>query len=384
MLRIPAAAALAAGIVSGGLLMAGCGRTETAAPPADARAPVAVAVASVQGTDEPVVIEATGSFEPDESSDVAPAASGRVIATPVDVGQFVSQGAVLIRIQDVDAKLRLEEARAAAERAEANLKLAESQNALAQSTARRNEKLLAGGLVPQTVADEARTQADTAGNSVLVARASLAQARAQLALAEKAVADVVVSAPFAGYVAARRVAAGEFVQPSTSVLTLMRLDPLRLRLTIPAVQAGQIRTGQTVQARVDAFPDKIFEGKITALNPAIAAESRSFAVEARVANPGALLKPGMFAVASVQQGNTERALLVPRRAVIEDVNTNSFRVYVIDQENRARLRVVQLAARQPQPQVTRLLGGVKEGERVATTRLGDLYDGAQTTAELSR
>ena len=382
MPRIRAAAALC--IASGALLVASCGRTETAAPAPDARPPVPVAVAPVQGIDEPIVIEATGSFEPDESSDVAPAASGRVIATPVDVGEFVPRGAVLIRIQDVDAKLRLEETRAAVERAEANLKLAESQNALAQSTARRNEKLLAGGLVPQTIADEARTQAETAANTVLVARASVAQVRAQLALAEKAVADVVVAAPFAGYVAERRVAAGEFVQPSTAVLTLLRIDPLRLRLSIPAVQAGQVSTGQTVQARVDAFPDKMFEGKITALGPAIAAESRSFAVEARIANPGALLKPGMFAVATIQQGGTQRALLVPKRAVVEDVNTNSFRVYVIDQGNQARLRVVQLGARQVQPQVTKLLGGVKEGERVATSRLGDLYDGAVVAIEPSR
>ena len=383
MLRMRSAAALAS-VATAVVLFTGCGRTETAAPAADARPPVSVSIAPVHGSDEPVVIEATGSFEPDESSDVAPAASGRVTATPVDVGQFVPQGAVLIRIQEVDARLRLDEARAAVERAEANLKLAESQNALAQSTAQRNEKLLAGGLVPQTVADEARTQAETAANSVLVARASLSQARAQLALAEKAVADVVVSAPFAGYVAERRVAPGEFVQPSTSVLTLLRIDPLRLRLTIPAVQAGQVRTGQAVQARVDAFPDKVFEGKITALTPTIAAESRSFAVEARIPNPGALLKPGMFAVASIQQGGTERALVVPRRAVIEDVNTNSFRVYVIDQENKARLRVVQLAARQTNPQVTKVLSGIKEGERVATSHLGELYDGGPVTIDALR
>lgn len=383
MLRIPAAAALAAFVASAALWVAGCGRTETAAPAAEARPTVPVTVAPVQGVDEPIVIEATGSFEADESSNVAPAASGRVTATPVDVGQFVSQGAVLIRIQDVDARLRLGEATAAVERAEANLKLAESQNALAQSTAQRNEALLARGLVPQTVAEEARTQAETAANSVLVARASLSQARAQLALAEKAVADVIVSAPFAGYVAERRVAAGEFVQPSTPVLTLLRIDPMRLRLAIPAVQAAQIKTGQTVLARVDSFPEKVFEGRITALTPAIAAESRSFVVEARIPNPGALLKPGMFAVASIQQGGTERALLVPKRAVVEDVNTNSFRVYVIDQENIARLRVVQLGARQTQPQVTKLRAGIKEGERVATSRLGDLYDGAPVAIEPS-
>ena len=377
-------AGLAAGALSAVLFTVGCRGSETAAPAAENRPPASVSVAPVKGVDEPVIIEATGSFQPDESSDVAPAASGRVTATPVDVGQYVPQGAVLIRIQAVDANLRLDETKAAVARAEANLKLAESQNALAQTTAKRNTALLAGGLIPQTVADEARTQAENAANQVLVARASLAQTRAQLALAEKAVADVVVSAPFAGYISQRRVAAGEFVQPSTAVVTLLRIDPLRLQLTIPGVQAGQIKAGQMVHARVDAFPGQVFEGKITSVNPAIAAESRSFLVEARIPNPGSVLKPGMFAVATVDQGRTERAMLVPKRAVIEDVNTNSFRVFVIDKDNKARLRVVQLAARQSQPELTKLLGGVKEAEQVATSNLADLYDGAPVTTSTSR
>lgn len=369
-------AALAACVACIPLITAGCNHTETAPPPAEVKPAAAVAVAPVKGVDEPVIVEATGSFQADESSDVAPDSSGRVLATPVDVGQHVAKGAVLIRIQGVDANLRLDEARAAVQRAEANLKLAESQNSLAQTTAKRNEALLKGGLIPQTTADEARTQAETSANNVAVARASLAQVKAQLALAEKAVADVVVLAPFDGYISQRRVAVGEFVQPSTAVATLLRIDPLRLQLTIPSVQAGQIAVGQPVTARVDAFPGQVFSGKIAAVNPSIAAESRSFIVEARVPNPGGQLKPGMFAVASIDQGRTERAMLVPRRAVIEDVNTNSFRVFVIDKDNKARVRVVQLAARQNQPDSTKILTGIKEGERVATSSLADLYDGA--------
>jgi RND family efflux transporter MFP subunit len=373
-------AALAACVACIPLISAGCNRTETASRPPEARPPAAVAVAPVKGVDEPVIVEATGSFQADESSDVAPESSGRVLATPVDVGQHVAKGAVLIRIQAVDANLRLDEARAAVQRAEANLKLAESQNALAQTTAKRNEALLKGGLIPQTTADEARTQAETAANSVLVARASLAQVKAQLALAEKAVNDVVVLAPFAGYISQRRVAVGEFVQPSTAVVTLLRIDPLRLQLTIPSIQASQVAVGQAVTARVDAFPGKTFEGRISAVNPLIAAESRSFIIEAKVPNPNGELKPGMFAVASIDQGRTERAMLVPKRAVIEDVNTNSFRVFVVDTDNKARVRVVQLAARQTQPDSTKILTGIKEGERVATTNLADLYDGALVTA----
>jgi hypothetical protein len=72
-------------------------------------------------------------------------------------------------------------------------------------------------------------------------------------------------------------------------------------------------------------------------------------------------------------------MLVPKRAVIEDVNTNSFRVFVVDKDNMARVRVVQLAARQNQPETTKILTGIKEGERVATSNLADLYDGAVVT-----
>ena len=354
------------------------GAGEPAATAAAQQAATSVTVAPVSGVDEPVTLEATGSFQPDEASDVAPEASGRVVATPVDVGQFVKSGQVLVRIQGVDAGLRLDEARAAATRAEANVKLAESQNALAQTTAQRYASLLATGDVSKTVADQARTQAETSTQSVNTARASLAEARAQLALAEKAVSDVVVAAPFSGYISERRVSLGEYVQPSAPVMTLLKIDPLRLQLTIPGVQAGQVTVGQKVTARVDAFPDRSFDGQITAINPSISAESRSFTVEARVPNRDATLKPGMFAVATIDQGRTARALVVPRRAVVEDVNTNSYRVFVVDGQNRARLRVVQLAARQ-QGDTMRLLAGIKEGERVATSNIADLYDGAQVT-----
>jgi RND family efflux transporter MFP subunit len=359
----------------------GCGdraSTEPAPRPTQAPTTVGVTAATVKTQDEPVTLEATGSFEADESSDVAPDSSGRVIATPVDVGQFVRSGSVLVRLQGIDAGLRLDEARAAVSRAEANLKLAESQNTLAQTTAQRYASLLATGDVSSTVADQARTGAETSVQNVNTARAMVAQARAQLALAEKAVADVAVLAPFSGYIGERRVSLGEYVQPSTAVVTLLKIDPLRLRLMIPGVQAGQVRIGQTVTARVDAFPEQSFTGRIAAVNPAISAESRSFVVEARVPNPDALLKPGMFAVATIDQGRTAKVMLVPRRAVIEDANTNSYRVFVIDKDNKARLRVVQLAAREL-GENTRILSGLQDNDRVATSNLAELYDGADVT-----
>lgn len=374
----PALAALATvGLLAGS---AGCSRDADPAAEAAATTTIAVAVAPVQSADEPVTIDATGGFEAAESSDVAPETSGRVSATLVDIGDYVKAGAVLVRVTGVNAGLRLDEARAAADRAESNLKLAEAQNTLAQTTAARYAALLATGDVSRTVADQAKTQAETALQSANTARASLAEARAQLALAEKAVADVVVAAPFSGYISDRKVSTGEYVQPSTAVVTLVSLDPLRLRLTVPGAQAGLVAVGQTVTATVDAFPGRTFLGRITAISPALAAESRSLLVEARVPNPGGDLKPGMFAVAQLDTGRRMTVLSVPRRALIDDQNTNSYRVFVVDKENRARLRVVQLAARQPADTV-KILSGVSEGERVATTHLADLYDGLTVTID---
>jgi membrane fusion protein (multidrug efflux system) len=347
---------------------------------ARAQAPEAVAVdvAVTTGRDEPVTLQATGSFVADEASDVAPEASGRVVATPVDVGQYVHEGAVLVRLQGVDAGLKLDGARAAVARTEAALKLAESQNSLAQTTAERYERLLATGDLSREVADQAHTQAETSQQNVNTARASVAEARAQLAIAEKAYADVVVAAPFSGYISARKVSVGEYVQPSTPVVTLLKVDPLRLQLTVPGVEAAHVSLGQRVTATVDAYAGRAFTGEITAVNPAIVQESRSLLVEARVRNPDAVLKPGMFAVAQIDQGRTTRALFVPREAVIEDVNTSSYRVYVIGSDGRARLKVVLLAPRQSGP-LTRIVSGIAEGDRVATTSLAKLYDSARVT-----
>src|SRR4029453_16423513 len=115
--------------------LGGC-RREAALDAAKAQTPASAPVRSavVIGQDEPVTLQATGSFVADEDSDVPPEAAGRVVATPVDVGQYVKQGTVLVRLRGVDAGLRLDEAKAAVARAEANVRLAESQNTLAQRT----------------------------------------------------------------------------------------------------------------------------------------------------------------------------------------------------------------------------------------------------------
>jgi len=132
---------------------------------------------------------------------------------------------VLVRLRGVDAQLKLDEAQAAARRADANVALAESQNTLAQTTSQRyGQPPGHTGDVSRTVADQARTQAETQQQTVLTARAVARGAQAQLALAQKALGDVVVTAPFPGYISARQVSVGEYVQPMNPVVTLVEIE----------------------------------------------------------------------------------------------------------------------------------------------------------------
>ena len=341
------------------LAISGC-RNNAVEPVTQARAAISVAAAPVVGTDEPVTIEATGSFQADESSDVAPEASGRRrrhagrrrAACPSGRGARSPAGC--------GRRPPARRSAAAVARAEANVKLAESQNELAQTTAQRYASLLATGDVSRTVADQARTEAETSIQNVNTARASLAQARAQLALAEKAVSDVVVAAPFAGFISERKVSLGEYVQPSTAVVTLLKIDPLRLQLRIPGVQAGADRRGSGRHGDGRRVPGQIVRGTRRPRSTRRSRRSRARSSS----RPGCQTRRRCSSRACSRSRRSirdepQRVLLVPRRAVVEDVNTNSYRVFVVDKDNRARLRVVQLAARQ-QGDTIRLLGGVQQ------------------------
>jgi RND family efflux transporter MFP subunit len=419
-------------LVIASLIAAGCGGAKGEQPAAKAgkteETVIEVRTARAEMREVPATMEVTGTFVADESSDVAPEIEGQVAATPVDVGTFVRKGALLVQLSPRDAEIRLQQARAAEEQASAGLRQAQArvgmlnggkfdatqvpevvaaranyESALAQaklatSDATRYSELLKTGDIARTVYDQAQTRAATMDAQAAAARqqyeaalngarqsaqavegaaASLASARAQVALAEKALADTAIRAPFDGHVTARAVSAGEWVTKNTKVVTVARIQPIKANLQVPEAEAARIRQDNKVVASVQAYPDRRFEGVITAVNPAIDPASRAFTVEATFTNRETVLRPGMFATASIVQGEGQRVAFVPRSAVQVDPNTDSYRVWVVE-GNAARLRVVQIG-RQTGDLVP-VTSGLNEGEVIATTNLNNLYDGAPVRA----
>jgi multidrug efflux pump subunit AcrA (membrane-fusion protein) len=375
--------------------------------------------------DVPVHIQAAGSFIAEESSDVAPAMGGRVAATPVEIGDFVRKGQVICRLEERDAQLRLEQARAGLEQARFIYRQAQSrvgitgdakfnpeavpevasahaayQSALASAKlaaadAKRYENLVKSGDVSQSAYEKFKTQQETAeaaANSarkqyeaqvnaaqqgfraIDAAQASLAASESQVALAQKGLEDTGIRAPFDGFITDRPVSVGQWLGTNSKVATLVHISTVKLRLQIPEQQAALVKNGMAVTARVAAYPDRNFAGKVIAVVPSVDSNSRAFTAEARFDNAKAELRPGMFANAKVMLPNTERAVFVPSKAVFYDNTTDANHIYSIV-NGAAHLNVV-LKGDADGDQV-RILSGLKGDETAIVDHLDSLYDGAR-------
>jgi multidrug efflux pump subunit AcrA (membrane-fusion protein) len=406
------------------VFLAGCASNQAATTTQATPQKIAVTTARAVARTISASFEETGTFNADESSDIAPLVAGRVLSTPVNVGDFVKQGQVVCELDHRDAELRLEQARAqlnqatsAVSQAEsriglrgastfdaasvpevaaarANYESAQAQARLAAADAKRYESLVASGDISASAYDKARTQQETADamahaarqqyeaalngarqgfGAVETAQAGLAAARAQLAQAEKGLEDTTIRAPFDGHITARPVAAGEYVALTNKIATVVRMGSLKLELQTPEQRAARAKIGMPVTAQVSAYPDREFSGKVTAINASVDPGSRIFIVEARFDNAGSELRPGMFATARVQLPGGETAVFVPQSAVLRDKTTDSNQVFTIE-NGKARLRVVVVG--EAEGGQIRIASGLSGNETVAMNHLSELFDGA--------
>ncbi|HEY0546938.1 MAG TPA: efflux RND transporter periplasmic adaptor subunit [Pyrinomonadaceae bacterium] len=359
----------------------------------------------------PRFFEATGSLAADAQTDVAPAVAGKVVSVGVDLGSYVQQGAVLVRLDDRDSRIRLEQAQAqvaqaqsAVRQAEARIGLRSGQNfdpnnvaevrsarvalELAEKNLRRFEKLIESGDVSRSGYDQQRAQRDQLQQqyeaqltqarqnfaAVQTALSAVDAAQTQVLSARKAINDAVVLAPMSGYVSDRPADIGEYVTTSSKVATIVRTNPLRMKIDIPEQAISEVRVGQSVSLTVSAYPDRTFNGRVARVSPSVSATSRTLTVEAEVENGDNTLKPGQFATVRILLPQTEPAVLIPARAVRTEAGTS--RVFVI-KDGRAQQRLVRLG--QSEGDLIEVKTGVAADELVATSNVEQLSDGMAVT-----
>ena len=297
------------------------------------------------------VISTIGDLAPIQGVSLSADGQGIVTKIGFENGQAVEAGDILIQL---DTTVE-----------EAQLKASQAQLELARLEANRSRELLEKNTISQSQLDTAQAQ--------------LNQLQATVASLEALIQKKIVRAPFAGRVGIRMVNIGQYVNPGQALVPLQKLDQLYVNFTLPERDVPRLNTGDTVRVTVDAFPDRTFEGKLTAVNPQVNPMTRNIGIQAMIDNPQEVLRPGMFARVEVVLPEQKSLVVVPSTAVYYNAYGNS--VFIIEQQKGkdgqeflgVRQQFVKLGDRRGD--LIAVVEGVKPGEKVVSAGVFKLRNG---------
>jgi RND family efflux transporter MFP subunit len=359
--------------------------------------PAPVKVARVTATVMERIITVSGSLTAQDVSPLSVKVPGRMMSIEVDLGSVVKRGQVIAQVDRRDYELRIKQAEAMLAQARALLGLPlegnddlidlEQTSRVKQARAVRNEaeknKERIRKLSEQKVLSESELEVATVNYEVALnqfqnaleevrnRQAILKQRRAEYDLARQQLEDTTIRAPFDGAVQERRANLGEYLPEGTPVVTLVRIDPIRLRVEVSERDAHRIRADQKVRVFVEGDTN-IYRGQITRLSPAITEQNRMLVVEADVPS-GGVLRPGSFARAEIVTAGDSPALTVPPAAIVTFAGIE--KVFVVE-DGKAVEKFITTGDR-TQDRVE-IVAGLKEGERVVLNP-GGLQTGQPVT-----
>ena len=264
--------------------------------------PTNVTVAEAKSEVIPNLLNAVGDLAAVHQVNVTSDVNGRVTQIMFQAGSTVKAGTPLVQLFDAPEQGDLASFKAQAKVAELNLD--------------RAKQLASRQFGPQATVDTAQAAFD--------------QAQAGISRTEAVISQKLVRAAFDGDLGVRRVEVGQYLTAGTQIVTLTDLSAVYANFTVTEKDSGTLKVGQTVRITVDAYPGRKFEGKLTTIEPQIAAETRNIRVQATIQNPDKILKPGMFATTTVVLPDKPAVITVPETAV--DYTLYGDSVYLITEK----------------------------------------------------
>ncbi len=298
-------------------------------------------------------LEAIGTLRAVKGADLSLDVPGVVASISFNSGDDVEQGAPLLKLRVEDDLAKLESLQAMAE--------------LSEIVNQRDQKQFKMQAVSQATLD---TDA-----------ANLKNAKAQVVQQQAIIDKKFLRAPFAGHLGIRAVDLGQYLAAGTVIVTLQALDPIFVDFFLPQQAVDQVRLGQSVVVKVDAFKDQTFAGEISAINSKVDAGSRNVQIRATLKNPEHKLLPGMYATVDIATGSPQSYLTLPQTAIT--YNPYGDTVYVVDSKAADATGKPQLIARQTfvttgptRGDQVAVLKGIEEGDLIVTAGQIKLHNGS--------
>ncbi len=322
--------------------------------------PIAVAAAPTSAQEWQAQLEAVGSLRAVNGADLSFEVAGLVDAIHFKSGDEIRAGTLLVELRaDTDT---------------AQLHALEATAELANVNYQRDLKQLKVQAVSQATVD--------------TDQANLKNAQALVTQQKASIEKKMLRAPFAGRLGIRLVDLGQFINAGTPVVTLQALDPIYVDFYLPQQSISQLKVGQQVTAKVDAFPKDVFSGEIAAISPEVDAATRNVQIRATLKNPDHRLLPGMYATVDVASGAPQRYVTLPQTAITYNSYGNT--VFLIEEKGRGPDGKPQLVARQSfintgptRGDQVAVLDGIKEGDTVVVAGQFKLRNGVPVVIDNS-
>ncbi len=292
-------------------------------------------------------LSAVGTVTPIRGTMLTSGLAGKVREIHFESGQRVEKGDLLVSL-DTSSE-------------EADLESLEPQLRQARSDQERAKQLLSGNAISEEGYEEAFAEVDRLEASIASQKAVIEKKR--------------IVAPFTGKLGIRQVDLGEYISPGTPVTSLQQLAPIFIDFPLPERDAGKVAVGHAVRATSAAYPDKIFNGKITSISPRFDVATRSFDVRAKFPNSSQSLRPGMFADIIVELPTQRTVVVVPQTAIAFNAYGSS--VFLLESADDSELPIARrkfVETGQRRGLDIEVVDGVEAGKRVVTAGQMKLAD----------
>jgi HlyD family secretion protein len=329
---------------------------------------VELAKARMMSLDDEITV--VGNLIGEATVAVAPRTAGRLQEMYVRLGDRVSRGQRLAKIEDFEIVEQVKQAEAAQEVSLATIRQRDADLKLAETNVVRSRSLFERQLLPKQTLDDNEARYQAAVAQLDLARAQTTQSKARLEELRINLANTVITSPVNGFVARRAVDPGAFVSQNAPVADVVDITLVRLVANVVEKDLKQLESGNSANVQVDAFPGETFAGRIARVSPVLDPATRTAPIEIEIPNPTFRLKPGMYARVGITTHTKKNALVLPANAVIDLGGRRG--VFQL-QNNVAVFRTVQVGTEKGD--VVEILAGVKEGEEVISTGAGALRDG---------
>jgi RND family efflux transporter MFP subunit len=335
------------------------------------RMPMTVELAPVKRGSMSETLTVVGNLIGEATVEAVPKVSGRLDAVYVRLGDRVTRGQRLAKVEDRELQEQIKQAQASYEVSAATIRQREADLRLAQTNLDRSKNLHDRDLIPKQTFDDTDARHQAALAQLDLARAQFTQAKARLDELEITLSNTEVVSPVSGFIGKRSLDPGAWVSPNSAFISVVDIGTVRMVANVVEKDLRRVSQGLKASVSVDAFPGEQFNGRVARVAPVLDPTTRTAQIEVEIPNQQFRLKPGMYATVHFTVEQRDNVLILPANAVVDQGGKKG--VFLPGEGDVAKFQVVTLGM--VQPTQVELVDGLTEGTSVITTGAASLREG---------